>query len=210
MTRPRNRQKDNSNKLKVRSTEEGYFKNLYSQIRSSQKKSNRTGKLGWPCDIDTFEEFFDIWLKQKKKYGYKCPYTGVKMTRLVSTGYKVLPANRKFPKRRMTNISPDRLDSNRPYSADNIVFCTVESNAHKNKCSFIIMINVLRIMFEKTMKDIATKKTMNLASRFFTALKSLHTISGIDVEQDKIKENSKQITLQQESIKIPTLESFFK
>ena len=109
----------------------------------------------------------------------------------------------------MTNISKDRLYSNRNYSADNLVFCTLAANLHKCKASPQLMINVLRIMFEKTMKD-GDKKVMEFGTRFFDGLLNLHKMNACDVELDKIKDKNKKIVLQQESIKIPTLESFFE
>ena len=185
------RQRYSNNRDKADSTEKGFMKKLW---RHTKKPSSE-----WDCEIKSYEEFISVWEKQKKKYGLKCPYTGVTMTHITGAkGYT------------MTNISKDRLYSNRNYSADNLIFCTVAANLHKCKASPQLMINVLRIMFEKTMKDIATKKTMNLASRFFDALLNLDKINDCDVELDKIKDKDKKIVLQKELIKIPTLESFFE
>ena len=184
------RQRYSKNRDKADSTEKGYMKKLWRHIKKPSTE--------WDCEIKSYEEFISVWEKQKKKYGLKCPYTGVTMTHI--TGANSLT---------MTNISKDRLYSNRNYSADNLVFCTVEANLYKNKASPQIMINVLRIMFEKTMKD-GDKKVMEFGTRFFDGLLNLHGMNACDVELDKIKEKNKKIVLQQESIKIPTLESFFE
>ena len=184
------RQRYSKNRDKADSTEKGYMKKLWRHIKKPSTE--------WDCEIKSYEEFISVWEKQKKKYGLKCPYTGVTMTHI--TGANSLT---------MTNISKDRLYSNRNYSADNLVFCTVEANLYKNKASPQIMINVLRIMFEKTMKD-GDKKVMEFGTRFFDGLLNLHGMNACDVELDKIKDKNKKIVLQQESIKIPTLESFFE
>ena len=184
------RQRYSKNRDKADSTEKGYMKKLWRHIKKPSTE--------WDCEIKSYEEFISVWEKQKKKYGLKCPYTGVTMTHI--TGANSLT---------MTNISKDRLYSNRNYSADNLIFCTVEANLYKNKASPQIMINVLRIMFEKTMKD-GDKKVMEFGTRFFDGLLNLHGMNACDVELDKIKDENKKIVLQQESIKIPTLESFFE
>ena len=184
------RQRYSNNRDKADSTEKGFMKKLW---RHTKKPSSE-----WDCEIKSYEEFISVWEKQKKKYGLKCPYTGVTMTHITGAkGYT------------MTNISKDRLYSNRNYSADNLIFCTVAANLHKCKASPQLMINVLRIMFEKTMKD-GDKKVMEFGTRFFDGLLNLHGMNACDVELDKIKEKNKKIVLQQESIKIPTLESFFE
>ena len=197
----RRRYNDNTNKY--RSTEKGFMKAMWGNIR---KPSNE-----WTCEIKSYEEFISVWEKQKKKYGLKCPYTGVTMTHIAGFNSVTNKAasSRNHKEYKMTNISKDRLYSNRNYSADNLIFCTVEANLYKNKVSPQIMINVLRIMFEKTMKD-GDKKVMEFGTRFFDGLLNLHEINACDVELDKIKDKDKKIVLQQESIKIPTLESFFE
>jgi hypothetical protein len=184
------RQRYSKNRDKADSTEKGYMKKLWRHIKKPSTE--------WDCEIKSYEEFISVWEKQKKKYGLKCPYTGVTMTHI--TGANSLT---------MTNISKDRLYSNRNYSADNLVFCTLAANLHKCKASPQLMINVLRIMFEKTMKD-GDKKVMEFGTRFFDGLLNLHKMNACDVELDKIKDKNKKIVLQQESIKIPTLESFFE
>ena len=197
----RRRYNDNTNKY--RSTEKGFMKAMWGNIR---KPSNE-----WTCEIKSYEEFISVWEKQKKKYGLKCPYTGVTMTHIAGFNSVTNKAasSRNHKEYTMTNISKDRLYPNRNYSADNLIFCTIEANLYKNKVSPQIMINVLRIMFEKTMKD-GDKKVMEFGTRFFDGLLNLHEINACDVELDKIKDKDKKIVLQQESIKIPTLESFFE
>ena len=197
------KQRYNDSRIIYRSTEEGFMKAIWGNIR---KPTNE-----WLCEIKSYEEFISVWEKQKKKYGYKCPYTGVTMTHIAgfNSVKNKAASSRNHKEYTMTNISKDRLYSNRNYSADNLIFCSIEANIFKNKVSPQIMINVLRIMFEKVFKD-GDKKVMEFGTRFFDALLNLHGMNACDVELDKIKDKNKKIVLQEESIKIPTLESFFE
>ena len=110
---------------------------FYSMKRSSDKR--RQKKINY-SNYDfkiTWEEFWQLWENHKKKYGgFICGYTGVKMTHERSV--------MKDPLRNQShNISVDRLDPNLPYTADNIVFCTVKFNNIKgamtrNDCLLIL------------------------------------------------------------------------
>jgi hypothetical protein len=98
-----------------RESENGFIKILFSNVKRSPKGH----------EFENFEQFLNCWEKQKKIYGYKCPYLGFEMTtmRYVNIGKKRLPTR--------TNISIDRILSSKSYSEKNIMFISWEANRIK-------------------------------------------------------------------------------
>jgi len=101
---------------RYKSTERGYFKELWQAIKKSVHG----------CEFKNYEEFFNCWEEQKKIYGTKCPYTGIEMTRI-----KGLNVGGIRKKSTFTNISKDRILSSRPYSKENIMFISWGINNSK-------------------------------------------------------------------------------
>ena len=129
---------DNIRKEKNRSTEKGFFIALYGNMISKQKSKNKTMYKGKVHDVYfTFEELMETWEKHKLKYGQNCIYTGEPI----------------FHKRdksliRGNQISIDRLDNNKPYTIDNIVFCSSRANWIKGQISIDMCKKVLEIYNE--------------------------------------------------------------
>ena len=69
----------------------------------------------------TSNKFFNEWTKQKAKTGLTCPISGEKMTHTLGHGEV------------STNISVDRIDSNKEYAKGNIQFVCLMANIMKNK-----------------------------------------------------------------------------
>jgi hypothetical protein len=105
------------------STERGFIMKLWNSIKRSSKKHNRIN------EFKNFDEFYNQWLKQKDRYGMKCPATGVEMTHTIGTNK---PGEHK---RIMTNISTDRILSTEGYSPQNLIFTTWEYNCSKGNLS---------------------------------------------------------------------------
>ena len=105
------------------STERGFLMKLWNSIKRSSKKHNRIN------EFKNFDEFYNQWLKQKDRYGMKCPATGVEMTHTIGTNK---PGEHK---RIMTNISTDRILSTEGYSPQNLIFTTWEYNCSKSNLS---------------------------------------------------------------------------
>jgi len=104
--------------MRRHNTEKGYFRDQWSKIIN--KKQNKHGH-----NFKNFDDFFQCWLDQKAIHGMTCPATGVKMTRIRGNGYKQTP----------TNISRDRILSNKGYPRQNLIFTTWRYNKSKNDLS---------------------------------------------------------------------------
>ena len=106
--------------------EYGFIMNLYSGALKESKKGRRGQKV--PFDF-TKETWWQHWLKQKKEYGIKCPYSKVTMTTIRGKG-RGTHGGKSIP----TNISKDQLWPGRGYTPINLVFCTVKFNTQEKKC----------------------------------------------------------------------------
>jgi len=103
----------------------GYIMNLYSAALKEFKKG-RHGK-GIPVLLKfTKESWWEHWLKQKKKYGMRCPYTKVLMTTIRGKG-RGTHGGKRIP----TNISRDQIWPGRGYTPINLIFCSVKFNMAK-------------------------------------------------------------------------------
>ena len=126
--------------------EMAWMKNLFSTIkkRTFQKEPTRQRKISLGhYDLHfTREEFLEAWEKHKKKYGgMYCAYTGELMTHQRS--------NIKDPLRNQSsNISVDRLDPEKPYTLDNILFCTVKFNNKKGSIGYKDCLAILNKFIE--------------------------------------------------------------
>ena len=119
------------------STERGFIMKLWNSIKRSSKKHERTN------EFKDFHEFHNHWLKQKARYGMKCPATGVEMTTIVG---KNKPGEHK---KTMTNISPDRILSTGGYSLQNLIFTTWEYNNAKCNITPEMATGFLKIVKER-------------------------------------------------------------
>ena len=144
---------------KYLATEKGYFIEKYNNIVSKYIRYKRHGKRDYrrtPFTEEelklyqinlTHEEFFNLWKKQKEIYGMLCPVTGVEMTRVRNAG------NKKKKSICPSNISVDRLDNSKGYTAENIIFVTADFNARKNaiylnECKRVLELAQKRNLYE--------------------------------------------------------------
>jgi hypothetical protein len=118
-------------------TERGFMMKLWNSIKKSSKKHNRIN------EFKDFDEFYNHWLKQKARYGMKCPATGVEMTHTIGTNK---PGEHK---KNMTNISPDRILSTGGYSPKNLIFTTWEYNSAKSNITPKMARAFLKIVEER-------------------------------------------------------------
>lgn len=113
-------------------TEKGYLSDKYNHTKKGGRKK-------FPIEI-TKEEFLQLWEEHKIKYGgWVCAYTGLYMTRIRGKGQLMVPSN----------MSVDRLDSNKGYTKDNIVFCRWDINDRKGAVTIEDIKNILRVYNEK-------------------------------------------------------------
>ena len=118
--------KDNKEIISIKvntyyNTERGFIMKLWNSIKTSSRNHNRIN------EFKDFYEFHNHWLKQKARYGMKCPATGVEMT--TTMGINKPGEHKKI----ITNISTDRILSAEGYSPKNLIFTTWAYN--RAKCS---------------------------------------------------------------------------
>lgn len=132
--RQNNPEKQRLSEERYNNSERGWITNLFNSIRKKNftKDPTRARKisLGHYELHFTKQEFEDAWAAHKKKYGgMYCGYTGVLMTHKREKMYDPL-------RNQSLNISVDRLDPEKPYTLDNIIFCTVQFNNKKGSISY--------------------------------------------------------------------------
>jgi len=124
---------------KYKNTEKGYLVAMYNALWDRLKEKEKSGlseeRLMMYRPRVTREEFFELWENHKKEHGMKCLMTGVEMTHIRGKGIK---------NKTLTNISVDRLDNEKGYTKQNIIFVTHEFNTRKNAILIIDCINILR------------------------------------------------------------------
>ena len=123
-----------------------WIKNLFSTIkkRTFQKDVTRRRKidLGHYDLHFTREQFIQAWENHKKKYGgMYCGYTGELMTHYRSDLRDPL-------RNQSTNISVDRIDPEKPYTLNNIIFCTVKFNNKKGSIGYKDCLAILQKFIE--------------------------------------------------------------
>ena len=117
------------------STEIGFMNSLYYRINHSQfnEKKGRQNK----CYISR-EHFFNLWKKHKTLYGMKCYYLGIDINfEKHSNG------------QRLNQVSVDRIDSEKDYVLDNIVFCSALANHIKGHCNLTVAKKMIKLSKEK-------------------------------------------------------------
>jgi hypothetical protein len=114
------------------SEEISYMKAKYDGIfnREKNKKNNKTyikSENIYRCYF-TWEEFLKSWEEHKKIHGgLICAITGESMTHI-----GLNPKGTKKYSRNWNNISIDKLDPDKPYTIENIIFVTWKINKAKN------------------------------------------------------------------------------
>ena len=122
-----NKEKLGIQKASYRNTEKGFLPYLYKGCKGSTKKKQvKDPSKEW--SLLSKEEFLEAWEEHKAKYGMTCGYTGepiiIKATAPAKNGKRnPVPKNL---------LSVDRLDPEKGYTKENIVFCGWEFNRRKN------------------------------------------------------------------------------
>jgi len=123
---------------KRRNTEIGFLKNRYNNMRRNPETQQR-GRNN--KRLFTFDEFLTAFKKHKSIYGMRSAW-GPGIDHLeqhlplttITQGTKHIEG-KKIPRLR-SNLSPDRLDSNRDYTLQNIIFIRNDENVRKKDTSY--------------------------------------------------------------------------
>ena len=133
---------NNKKRTEDRNTERGFLFQRYNSMNSTDK--NRRWGRKKKCHF-TREEFFVAWEKHKSVYGMRSAWgpgidnleqhLPVTMIQLGNgqIGKKGLP---KGGKKIGSNLSVDRLDSNRDYTLQNIIFIRADENERKKHTTY--------------------------------------------------------------------------
>lgn len=104
-------------------------------------------------EFDTFKQFWNLWVRQKQKHGYRCPYSGQQMTFIYwnfDSGFA----------RPATNISVDQIVPRLGYTRaigrrkSNVILCTWGANVAKNNLTPDVMRNILDV-YDNGIKDLS-------------------------------------------------------
>jgi predicted nucleic acid-binding Zn-ribbon protein len=122
--------------FKYANTERGYLNKKYRDMikKDSEKRQQKQRHL-------TFNELFAAWEKHKSIYGMRSAWgpgpdhleQHLPLT-MITRGRK--RANGKKAPRQQANLSPDRLDNNRDYTVQNIIFIRNDENVRKKDSSY--------------------------------------------------------------------------
>jgi hypothetical protein len=130
---------DYNRKNKFLSTERGFLEAIYRNMINRKEASDNGSNRGKVYAVEfTFEELINKWNDHKLKYGQNCIYTG-----------EPIFHERNKNQIRGNQISIDRLDNNKPYILDNIVFCSSRANWIKGQITIDMCKKVLEIYNEK-------------------------------------------------------------
>jgi hypothetical protein len=148
-----------NNYVKYIGIEENFINALYSGLwsrwRKIKKREDLTKEEKKQHEVKiTKPKFLKLWEEHKKKYGLKCCMTQTDFT--FQRGIK-----RKISNKHNHNVSVDRLDNSKGYTANNIVFVTFAFN--DRKCSIMILdcVSILR-HYKERFPDTHTCKIIEL------------------------------------------------
>jgi len=131
----------NFSNTKRRNTETGYLKMRYDSLNGEQRKKRNGSKCYF-----TFKEFCDAFEKHKSMYGMKSAWgpgadnleEHLPMTMIQNGNGRIgsRGGREKGAGRIASNVSPDRLDSNRDYTLQNIIFIRIDENERKRNTTY--------------------------------------------------------------------------
>ena len=126
--------------IKHRNTEIGFLKHRYNNMRGRCYPETQQRGRNNKCYI-TIDEFFTAWEKHKSIYGMRSAWgPGINNLEqhlpltMITPGTK--GTNGEKVPRIMSNVSPDRLDSSKDYTIQNIIFIRNDENARKKDTSY--------------------------------------------------------------------------
>ena len=137
------REKKKQAQIKYLNTEAGFIVMKYSDLAKSSRKRKESGKTG--IEIFSREDFFEAWDEHKTKYGKRCAYTGEP----VLLKRRLAKKNGKLNKVPPNLLSVDRLDPEKGYTKDNIVFCSWAVNDRKNAVTIKDCYRIIEIYEER-------------------------------------------------------------
>ena len=134
--------------IKYLNTEAGFIVMKYCDLAKTARRREKNGKAG--IEVFSQEEFFKAWDEHKAKYGRHCAYTGEpillkrRLAKHINGKYNKAPPNL---------LSVDRLDPEKGYTKDNVVFCSWAVNDRKNAVTIKDCYRIIEIYEERNKKQ---------------------------------------------------------
>ena len=128
----------NESVTKYRNTEKGYLKMRYNSLNSEQRKSK--------CYF-TFDEFVAAWEKHKSIYGMRSAWGPHHLP--ITMIYRGRSGGQKGEKNCGSNLSPDRLDSSKPYTIQNLIFIRNDENSRKKDTTYADCLTQIKLHEER-------------------------------------------------------------
>jgi hypothetical protein len=140
---------ENFNRAKARLSDEyKYMESRYNIIKQRYKNNKHFIKDRidmYTCDF-TMEHFLNHWEEHKKKFGFHCRLTNIRMVCLKAKGGKGVKYYGYS-----NGVSVDRLDPNIGYTKENIIFISNEANKVKSAVTKNMCVKILEIYKERNL-----------------------------------------------------------
>ena len=118
------------NGRKLWNTEIGFLSAKYSSIKNREKKHN---DMSHRCCF-TLKEFLAAWEKHKSIYGMRSAWGPHHLP--ITMMYQGRSRGPKGQRNCGSNVSPDRLDSSKPYTIQNLIFIRNDENLRKKDTTY--------------------------------------------------------------------------
>ena len=128
--REKNKERIAMRKIAHLCTEEGFISCLYTSCKMRNKDRQSEDPSIEDFNLSK-EEFLELWTEHKAKQGITCGYTGEPLVMQRKIARK--DGKRNIPAKNL--LSTDRLNSEKGYTKENIVFCGWAFNKRKNSIS---------------------------------------------------------------------------
>ena len=145
--RTENKEKIAVNNNKYINSERGYINETINGVFARCNKNDSRKKWKPEC---TKQDIYDELMLYIQDHGRHCEYCKQPWTyiRKPEEGSGVKKRGPKV----ITNFSIDRLDSEKTYTVDNLVFCCVGCNNRKNQVRLSDLINILKVWMPRKIK----------------------------------------------------------
>ena len=129
-------------------SEKGYVNETICGIFIRCHRNNSRKKWVPEC---TKQDIYDELMLYIQDHGRHCEYCKEPWTHIRKMGTRGNGHKKRGPTI-FTNFSIDRLDSEKTYTTDNLVFCCVGCNLRKNQVRLSDLINILRVWMPRKIK----------------------------------------------------------
>ena len=129
-------------------SERGYIKETINSIFIRCRRNNNRKKWIPECTKEEIYEELMLYIQDHGRHCEYCkePWTYKRLLGVRGGGVKKRGASI------FTNFSIDRLDSEKTYTPDNLVFCCIGCNNRKNQVRLSDIINILRVWMPRKIK----------------------------------------------------------